>query len=97
MSMGGGDCAEIASKIMTGTLVIGKAAGGFGCVAEAQKTMSGARDTIYSPDRKNQKVYAELYTLHRTPRDAFGTRERKGKLGHAMKGLIALRSRRRRS
>ena len=79
-----------------GAVAAGKVAGGFANVAEAQKAVSGVRDTVYSPDRKNQKVYAELYPLYRTLHDAFGTREWKGKLAHVMKELIALRERQRR-
>jgi L-ribulokinase len=78
-----------------GAVAAGKAAGGFANVAEAQAAICGVRDTVYSPDRRNHRVYDELYALYRRLHDAFGTREWKGGLGDVMKSLIAIRERQR--
>ena len=55
--------------------------------------MTGVKSTVYRPNKKAAKVYAELYTIYRQLHDAFGLPGAKGSLDRVMKDLIALRHR----
>ncbi len=78
---------------MAGAVVAGKKAGGYPGFSAAQKAMSGLKAKVYTPDRKANAVYAELYALYKQLHDAFGTEEWGGKLHNVMKDLIAIRNR----
>jgi len=67
------------------------AAGHYGTYAEAQKAMTGLKDTEYLPDAAAHAVYQQLYVLYRDIHDAFGTREWSGNLFHVMKTLLEIR------
>jgi L-ribulokinase len=78
---------------MAGAVVAGRKAGGYPGFAAAQKAMAGLKAKVYTPDRKAQTIYAELYALYKQLHDAFGTEEWEGKLHNVMKDLIAIRNR----
>jgi L-ribulokinase len=69
------------------------AAGYFGSVDQAQKKMTGVKETVYKPAKAAVKVYGELYVLYKTLHDAFGTTGHRQNLHHVMKALIAIRER----
>ena len=62
-------------------------------VPAAQCAMTGVKSTIFKPNKKAAKVYADLYTIYRQLHDAFGVPGSKVSLDRAMKDLIALRHR----
>jgi L-ribulokinase len=76
---------------MAGAVVAGRKAGGYPGFSAAQKAMSGLKAKVYTPDRKAQAVYAELYALYSQLHDAFGTQKWEGKLYNVMKDLLAVR------
>jgi L-ribulokinase len=76
---------------MAGAVVAGRKAGGYPGFSAAQKAMSGLKAKVYTPDRKANAVYAELYALYSQLHDAFGTEEWEGKLYNVMKDLLAVR------
>jgi L-ribulokinase len=76
---------------MAGAVVAGRKAGGYPGFSAAQKAMSGLKAKVYTPDRKAQGVYAELYALYSQLHDAFGTEKWEGKLFNVMKDLLAIR------
>jgi L-ribulokinase len=51
------------------------------------------KSTVYKPNKKAAKVYADLYTIYRQLHDAFGVPGAKVSLDRVMKDLIALRHR----
>ena len=63
----------------------------------AQRKMTGVKARVYRPDRARSRVYAELFAVYRDLHDAFGTDTYDGKLNRAMKTLIAIRDRVRRT
>ena len=78
----------------TGAAICGAVVGGaYKTTAQAQRKMTGVKATVYRPDKKAARVYAELYALYRTLHDAFGTGRFQGRLARVMKALIALRDR----
>jgi L-ribulokinase len=62
-------------------------------VSAAQRAMTGVKSTVFKPNKKAAKVYADLYTIYRQLHDAFGVPGAKVSLDRAMKELIALRHR----
>ena len=80
-----------------GAAIFGAVAGGaYKTVEQAQRKMTGVKDTVYRPDKAAAKAYAELYRLYRPLHDAFGTPDCSEQLDRVMKDLIAIRNRVRR-
>jgi L-ribulokinase len=80
-----------------GAAIFGAVAGGvYRTVQQAQRKMTGVKDTVYRPDKAAARVYAELYRLYSRLHDAFGTPNGNASIHHVMKDLIALRYRVRR-
>jgi L-ribulokinase len=77
-----------------GAVVAGKEKGGFSTVDDAQKSLTGIKET-YTPDPENHIIYKEMYRLYSQMHDAFGTVSWSGSLHNVMKDLIALRERQR--
>ena len=77
---------------IAGAVVAGKAAGGHGSFAAAQKAMTRLKDKSFKPQPKARRVYNDLYDLYKTLHDAFGTAEWSGNLHHVMKRLLAIRA-----
>jgi L-ribulokinase len=69
------------------------AGGAYKSVAQAQRRMTGVKETVYRPNKAAAKVYAELYALYHDLHDAFGMADRQQSLGHVMKQLIGIRNR----
>ena len=78
---------------IAGAVVAGRAAGGYGSFAAAQKAMCGLKTKVYRPNSAAHAVYEELYGLYRTLHDAFGTPGWQGNLHHVMKRLLEIRGR----
>lgn len=77
-----------------GAALFGAVAGGaYKTVQQAQRKMTGVKDTIYRPRKSAARTYAELYRLYRLLHDAFGTSVCSDQLHHVMKDLIAIRGR----
>jgi L-ribulokinase len=77
-----------------GSAIFGAVVGGvYANALEAQKTMTGVKEKIYTPIPENAAVYAELYELYLKIHDAFGTKEGSSGLHEVMKKLIAIRNR----
>jgi len=75
-----------------GAAIFGAVAGGaFKNVKEAQKKMTGVKETVYKPDKKAAAVYKQLYELYRSIHDAFGVKGHKAGLYPVMKQLIEIR------
>ncbi len=69
------------------------AAGVYKRVEQAQRKMTGTKSTVYRPDPKAARVYAELYRQYRVLHDGFGTTQPVDALHGVMKELIAIRER----
>lgn len=77
-----------------GAAIFGAVVGGaYKKVEQAQRKMTGVKDTVYQPIKKHAQVYAELYPLYRRLHDAFGTTGKQEPLDRVMKDLIAIRNR----
>jgi len=77
-----------------GAAIFGAVAGGaYKKTEQAQRKMTGVKPTVYRPNKKAAKVYAELYELYRALHDSFSKTPSKGTLEHVMKDLIALQDR----
>ncbi|MGL4595854.1 MAG: ribulokinase [Thermoguttaceae bacterium] len=75
-----------------GAAMCGAVAGGaFKNIQEAQKKMTGIKETIYKPNKKAVAIYAKLYRLYKELHDVFGMKGQKGNFHHVMKELIAIR------
>ena len=75
-----------------GAAIFGAVAGGaFKHVKDAQKKMTGVKETVYKPCKKAAVVYARLYELYRSLHDSFGVKTHKSGLHHVMKQLIEIR------
>ena len=59
--------------------------------ADAQKAMTGIKDTVYKPIPENVAIYAKLYKLYRQLHDAFGTAAYHGSLYNVMKDLLEIK------
>ena len=77
-----------------GAVVAGKEKGGFSTVDDAQKALTGIKET-YTPDPEKHNIYKEMYLLYSQMHDAFGTVSWSGILHNVMKDLISLRERQR--
>ena len=62
-------------------------------VEQAQRRMTGVKDTVFQPIKKHVPLYAELYRLYKRLHDAFGIKDNQKTLGSVMKDLIAIRNR----
>jgi L-ribulokinase len=81
-----------------GAAIMGAVAGGaFKNVREAQKKMTGVKETVYQPNKKGVAVYKQLYELYRNLHDAFGVKGHKASFYPVMKQLIEIRDRVRRN
>ncbi len=77
-----------------GAAIFGAVVGGvFQTVQQAQRKMTGVKDTVYRPRKAAAAAYAELYSLYRQMHDAFGTAGYRNTINHVMKDLIAIRDR----
>ena len=75
-----------------GAAIMGSVAGGaFKNVKEAQKKMTGIKETVYKPNKRGVDVYKKLYHLYNDLHDAFGVKGHKGNFHHVMKQLIEIR------
>jgi L-ribulokinase len=75
-----------------GAALFGAVVGGaFKNVKEAQKKMTGVKETVYKPDKKAVAVYKQLYELYRSMHDAFGVKGCRVGLYPVMKRLIEIR------
>ena len=75
-----------------GAAIMGSVAGGaFKNVKDAQKKMTGIKETVYKPNRKAVAVYERLYELYHSAHDAFGIKGHKEGLYPVMKQLIEIR------
>jgi L-ribulokinase len=79
-----------------GATAAGKEKGGFSTVEEAQKALTGIKET-YEPASEKHNVYKEMFRLYSQLHDAFGTESWSGILYNVMKDLVALRERQRKS
>jgi L-ribulokinase len=77
-----------------GAAIFGAVVGGaYKTTEAAQRKMTGVKSTIYKPNPKAAKVYAELFKLYCQMHDAMGVPGCQAKLGNVMKDLIAIRNR----
>ena len=75
-----------------GAAIFGAVVGGtFKNVKDAQKKMTGVKETVYKPNKNAAAVYARLYELYRSLHDSFGVKAHKNGLHHVMKALIEIR------
>jgi len=72
-------------------VVAGKRCAGFDNFAHAQAAMCGVKNKVYIPNKKNYKVYAELYKLYKRLHDTFGIKNHKAVLSDVMKKLLELK------
>lgn len=75
-----------------GAIAAGKGKGGFKDVDEARKKTCRFKKVVYTPDRKNKKVYDKLYNLYRDVHDVFGLKTVNKNLYHVMKELLKIKS-----
>jgi len=76
-----------------GAVVAGEAAGGYDTTEQAQRAMTGTKDTCYQPDPDSQKTYGELYKLYKRLHDSFGVAEHSECLYDVMKRLLGIKQR----
>ena len=78
-----------------GSAIFGAVVGGYSIpnALEAQKTMTGVKEKVYTPIPENANIYAELYQLYLKVHDAFGTKQGSNELHEVMKKLIEIRKR----
>ena len=79
-----------------GAAIFGAVVGGAHAdAASAQRAMTGFKTTVFRPDPRSVKVYAELYKLYKQLHDGFGgiDRDKPSAMGNVMKDLIAIRDR----
>jgi L-ribulokinase len=75
-----------------GAAIFGAVAGGaFKNVKDAQKKMTGVKETVYKPNRNAVRIYERLYKLYRSLHDTFGVKAHKESLYPVMKQLIEIR------
>jgi L-ribulokinase len=80
-----------------GAAIFGAVVGGaYKKVEQAQRKMTGVKETVYAPIKKHAQVYAALYPLYRRLHDAFGATGKQESLERVMKDLITIRNRVRR-
>ncbi len=77
-----------------GAAIFGAVVGGaYKTTEQAQRKMTGVKETVFRPNKAAARTYADLYQLYLTLHDAFGTKGYEGKLFHVMKDLINIRHR----
>ncbi|MEA1950344.1 MAG: ribulokinase [Planctomycetota bacterium] len=77
-----------------GAAIFGAVVGGaYKKVEQAQRRMTGVKDTVYRPNRAAAKVYDELFELYEILYKAMGTKKTPRGLDGVMKQLIAIRDR----
>ncbi len=75
-----------------GAALFGAVAGGaYKTASQAQRRMTGVKETVFRPSRAAAKTYAKLYSIYQTLHDSFGTSDGCGQLQRVMKDLIAIR------
>ena len=75
-----------------GSAIFGAVVGGaYATAEEAQRTMTGVKDRVYTPVPENVAVYKRLYALYMQLHDALGTAEWTGSMANVMKDLLAIR------
>lgn len=57
---------------MFGAVAAGSARGGYDSIAEAARTMSKIKDTVYEPNQQNVEIYDRLYAEYKILHDYFG-------------------------
>ena len=81
-----------AQSCALGAAVFGAVVGGAHRNArQAQRHMTGVKETMFRPRRADAAMYAKLYKLYRSLHDAFGTPSFTGALHRVMKDLISVR------
>lgn len=76
-----------------GSAIFGAVVGGaYKSTEQAQRRMTGVRDTVYRPRKAAAEVYARLYELYRRLHDAFGVIGSEQSVYRVMKELIAIRN-----
>ncbi|MCK4556094.1 MAG: ribulokinase, partial [Candidatus Aminicenantes bacterium] len=96
MKVSGSDQTCALGAAIFGAVAAGKEQGGFSTVEDAQKALTGIKET-HEPDPENHDVYTELFRLYSQLHDSFGTQAWSGNLHNVMKDLISLRERQRKS
>ena len=66
-------------------------AGEYDSFSAAQKAMCGLKEKTYTPDKKTQQVYQQLYALYKKLHDSFGVKGHREDLSAAMKELLAIK------
>jgi L-ribulokinase len=79
-----------------GAVAAGQEQGGFSTVEDAQKALTGIKET-HDPDPESHEAYSEMFRLYSQLHDSFGTQDWSGNLHNVMKDLISLRERQRKS
>lgn len=75
-----------------GAAMFGSVVGGvYTKVEDAQKAMSGVKQTVYTPNPENQRIYDRLFGLYHRLHDAFGTKDYCGNLYGVMKELLEIK------
>ena len=96
MKVSGSDQTCALGAAIFGAVAAGKEQGGFSTAEDAQKALTGIKET-HKPDPENHDVYTELFRLYSQLHDAFGTQSWSGILYNVMKDLISLREKQRKS
>jgi len=96
MKVSGSDQTCALGAAIFGAVAAGKEQGGFSTAEDAQKALTGIKET-HEPDPENHDVYTELFRLYSQLHDSFGTQSWSGILYNVMKDLISLRERQRKS
>ena len=73
-----------------GAVSAGKKASGFDNIKQAQAVMTGI-SKVFEPDRKNFKIYQELYKIYSKLHDSFGTISFTDNMYDVMKDLLSIR------
>ena len=72
-------------------VVAGKEKGGYNTFAEAQKAMTGVKETTFKPIPEHHEIYKKLYALYKKLYDAFGVKNHTAQLDHVMKDLLDIK------
>lgn len=76
-----------------GAVAAGKKNGGYDKVESAQKNICAFKNKVYNPERKNTKVYSEIYQLYSELHDSFGLKEKSFNHYLVMKKLLEISNR----
>lgn len=96
MKVSGSDQTCALGAAIFGAVAARKEEGGFSTVEDAQKALTGIKET-HEPNPENHDVYTELFRLYSQLHDSFGTQAWSGNLHNVMKDLISLREGQRKS